>query len=122
MHGLTRGGNAGVCPTKRNGRRLLGERTDGGFLGDLRNERVRRISMREMLLKNGLNRLPIPWTEACTAFTIWLATCLSGQKQSTLKMRCRLSVAEISATRAPRSRGGSSINPSPHRAIESVSA
>src|SRR5580704_13207215 len=114
MHGHTRGGNGGVCPAKRNGKRPLEERTGGDFRGDRTNKRVLPIFMRETLPKNGLNRPPIPWIEACTAFTIWPAMCQSGQKQSIPKVACRLSEVEISATRAPRSPGGLSINPARH--------
>src|SRR5580693_2192876 len=112
MPGLTRGGNGGACPVKRNGKRPLEERTGGGFRGDRRNRRARRIFKRETLPKNGLNRPPIPWTEACTAFTIWPEMFQSGQKRSIPKVACRLSEVEISATRAARSPGGLSINPS----------
>src|ERR1700733_9586224 len=99
MHGLTRGGNGGVCPAKRSGKRPRGERTGGGFHGDLRNGRARRTYMRETLLKNGLNRPPIHWIKVFTAYTIWPETCLSGRKQSMPAGSCWLLAVGIWATR-----------------------
>ena len=60
-----------------------------GFHGDQKNVRALQTFTKEMLGKNGLNRLPILRTAASMAFMTWRETFPNGLKASTRRVASR---------------------------------